>query len=110
MDPQLAIRTRSINELSYHKRQRRRSLIRRNLVTVRALVTYHLHPTLFEVMITAPAVDLELFLSPYIHNEKADLEIEILNIIQPVIGKHNENIKWLDSLIQHQQGDNPDEE
>ena len=59
-------------------------------------------------MITAPAVDLELFLSPYIHNEKADLEIEILNIIQPVIGKHNENIKWLDSLIQHQQGDNPD--
>ena len=35
------------------------------IVTVRALVTYHLddepHPTLFEVMITAPAVDLELF-------------------------------------------------
>ena len=83
------------------------------IVTVRALVTYHLddepNPTLFEVMITAPAVDLELFLSPYIHNEKADLEIEILNIIQPVIGKHNENIKWLDSLIQHQQGDNLDE-
>ena len=84
------------------------------IVTVRALVTYHLDdepdPTLFEVMITAPAVDLELFLSPYIHNEQADLEIEILNIIQPVIGKHNENIKWLDSLIQHQQGDKPDEE
>ena len=61
-------------------------------------------------MITALAIDLELFLLPYIDNEQADLEIEILDIVQPGIREHDENLKWLDYLIQHQQGDNPDEE
>lgn len=60
-------------------------------------------------MITAPAVDLELFLLPYTDDENADLEIEILNIVQPVIGKHDENLKWLDYLMQRQQDDAPDE-
>jgi len=79
-----------------------------SIVTVRASVTYYLDnepdPTFFQVMITAPAADLELFLLPYIDDEQADLEIEILNIVQPVIGEHDENLKWLDYLIQHQQG------
>ena len=77
---------------------------------VKASVTYYLDPTCFQVVITAPAADLELFLLPYVDDEQADLQIEILNIIQPAIGKHDENLKWLDYLIQHQQGDTPDEE
>ena len=44
-----------------------------SIVTVRASVTYYLEdepePTFFQVMITAPAADLELFLLPYIDNE-----------------------------------------
>jgi len=82
-----------------------------SIVTVRASVTYYLDnepdPTFFQVMITAPAADLELFLLPYIDDEQADLEIDILNIVQPVIGKHNENLKWLDYLIHHHQENPP---
>ena len=85
-----------------------------SIVTVKASVTYYLEdepdPTFFQVMITAPATDLELFLLPYIDNEQADLEIEILDIVQPSIREHDENLKWLDYLIQHQQDDIPDEE
>ena len=85
-----------------------------SIVTVKASVTYYLEdepdPTCFQVVITAPAADLELFLLPYVDDEHADLQIEILNIVQPAIGKHDENLKWLDYLIQHQQGDTPDEE
>ena len=76
----------------------------------KASVTYYLEdepdPTCFQVVITAPAADLELFLLPYIEKQ-ADLQIEILNIIQPA---NMTNLKWLDYLIQHQQGDTPDEE
>ena len=85
-----------------------------SIVTVKASVTYYLedepNPTFFQVMITALAIDLELFLLPYIDNEQADLEIEILDIVQPSIREHDENLKWLDYLIQHQQDDIPDEE
>ena len=85
-----------------------------SIVTVKASVTYYLEdepdPTCFQVMITAPAADLELFLLPYIDDDRSDLQIEILNIVQPGIDQHDENLKWLDSLIQHQQGDTPDEE
>ena len=84
-----------------------------SIVTIKVSVTYYLedepNPTFFQVMITAPAADLELFLLPYIDNEQADLQIEILNIVQPAISEHDENLKWLDYLIQHQQGDTPDE-
>ena len=84
-----------------------------SIVTVKASVTYHLEdepdPTYFQVMMTAPAFDLELFLVPYIDAENADLQIEILNIVQPAIGEHDENLKWLDYLMQHQQDDAPDE-
>ena len=84
-----------------------------SIVTVKASVAYHLEdepdPTYFQVMITAPAADLELFLLPYIDDENADLQIDILNIVQPAIGAHDENLKWLDYLMQHQQDDAPDE-
>lgn len=85
-----------------------------SIVTIKASVTYYLEdepdPTFFQVTITAPAADLELFLLPYTDNEQADLEVEILDIIQPAIGEHDENLKWLDYLIQHQQGNStPDE-
>ena len=67
-------------------------------------MTYYLddepEPAFFQVMITAPAADLELFLLPYIDTEQADLEVEILNIVQPVIGEHDENLKWLDYLME----------
>ena len=85
-----------------------------SIVTVRASLTYYLEDepgsAFFQVMITAPAADLEFFLLPYIDNEQADLEIEILNIIQPVIEEHDENLKWLDYLMEYQRGNfTPDE-
>ena len=75
-----------------------------SVVTVRVGVTYHLKdepdPTFFQVMITAPATDLELFLLPFTDDDNAELEVEILNIIQPYIGKHVENLKWVDYIVQ----------
>ena len=71
-----------------------------SIVTVKASVEYYLdddpEPVFFQVMITASASDLDLFLLPYSDNENADLQIEILNIIQPGITEHDENLKWLD--------------
>ena len=84
-----------------------------SIVTVKASVEYYLdddpEPVFFQVMITAPASDLDLFLLPYTDNENADLQIEILNIIQPGITEHDENLKWLDYLVQRQQDDTLDE-
>ena len=80
-----------------------------SIVTVRAGVTYNLvdepEPPYFQVMITAPASDLELFLLPFADDKNAELEVEILNIIQPQIGSHDQNLKWLDYVIQRQLGE-----
>ena len=66
--------------------------------------TYYLK-TVFQVRITAPASDLDLFLIPYAENDSIDLEIEILDILQPYVGKHDENLKWLDYLIHREDDD-----
>lgn len=79
-----------------------------SIVTARVTVTHHFDdntdPVTMQVRITAPASDLDLFLIPYAENDSIDLEIEILDILQPYVGKHDENLKWLDYLI-HREGD-----
>lgn len=80
-----------------------------SIVTVRVSVEYRLddepEPVYFSVQITAPASDLDLFLIPYSDDENANLEIDILDVYQPRISKHDENLKWLDYLIDRDETD-----
>ena len=110
MDPQMAIRTRKgakMKHILHIKVQGRLSA--QSVVTVRASVTYHLkdepEPTFFCATLTSFASDVELFLLPYTDDPNAELEVEILNILQPGIDQHDDNLKWLDYLIQRQQDD-----
>ena len=72
------------------------------IVTARVTVTYHFddntEPVTMQVRITAPASDLDLFLMPYSERDDIDLEFEILDTLQPYIGKHDGNLQWLDHL------------
>ena len=73
-----------------------------SIVTVRATVTMRFEdetdPAGFQVNITAPASDLDLFLIPYSEDDMTDLDLEILHIYQPYIGNHDKNLEWLDRL------------
>ncbi len=73
-----------------------------SIVTVRCTVTHHFadesEPAIFQVNITAPASDLDLFLIPYSDNALTDLDLEILHVYQPYIGNHDSNLKWLDNI------------
>ena len=73
-----------------------------SIVTVRASITHHFEdetePVFFQVNITAPASDLDLFLIPYSQDDMTDLELEILHIYTPFITKHDSNLKWLDNI------------
>ena len=80
-----------------------------SIVTARVTVTHRFddnsEPVTMQVRITAPASDLDLFLLPYTEADDIDVDFEILDILQPYIGKHNENLKWLDTLINHEDDD-----
>lgn len=52
----------------------------------------------FQVNVTAPAIDLDVFLSHFTSFENTQIEIEILDVIQPQVRVHDENLKWLDNL------------
>ena len=73
------------------------------IVTARVTVTHHFddgtEPVTMQVRMTAPASDLDLFLIPYTEDDDIDVDFEILDILQPYVGKHNKNLKWLDALI-----------
>ena len=73
-----------------------------SIVTVRASITHHFEddtePVFFQVNITAPASDLDLFLIPYAEGEMTDLALEILHIYTPYIANHDSNLKWLDNI------------
>ena len=73
------------------------------IVTARVTVTHHFddgtEPVTMQVRITAPASDLDLFLIPYTEDDDIDVDFEILDILQPYVGKHDKNLKWLDALI-----------
>ena len=58
-----------------------------------------------QVRITTPASDLDLFLLPYTEDDDIDIDFEILGILQPYIGKHDESLKWLDTLINREEDD-----
>ena len=79
------------------------------IVTARVTVTHHFddgtEPVTMQVRITAPASDLDLFLIPYTEDDDIDVDFEILDILQPYVGKHDENLKWLDTLINHEDTD-----
>ena len=80
-----------------------------SIVTARVTVTHHFDdgtdPVTMQVQITAPASDLDLFLLPYTEEDDIDLDFEILDILQPYIGKHNDSLKWLDTLINREKDD-----
>ena len=73
-----------------------------SIVAVRATVTMRFEdktePAVFQVNITAPSSDLDLFLIPYSDDDRAELALEILHIYQPYIGNHDKNLEWLDRL------------
>ena len=73
-----------------------------SIVTVRASVTHHFEdetePVFFQVNITAPASDLDLFLIPYSVGDDTELELEILHVYTPYIANHDSNLKWLDNI------------
>ena len=79
------------------------------IVTIRAIATYHLpdedEPTRISVQMTATADDIELFLIPYTHDDNIELEIEILDILQPLIDSHDTNLKWLDNIKNLEKGE-----
>ena len=79
------------------------------IVTIRAIATYHLpdedEPTRISVQMTATADDIELFLIPYTHDDNIELEIEILDILQPLINSHDANLKWLDNIKNLEKGE-----
>ena len=45
------------------------------------------------------------FLIPYTEDDDIDVDFEILDILQPYVGKHDENLKWLDALINSEEDD-----
>ena len=70
-----------------------------SIVTVKVAVESHIledEPAFFQVQITAAAMDLDLFLLPYDDDDVYDVEVDIIDVIQPYIGKHDDNLKWLD--------------
>ena len=79
------------------------------IVTARVTVTHRFddgtEPVTMQVRITAPASDLDLFLIPYTEDDDIDVDFEILDILQPYVGKHDENLKWLDALINSEEDD-----
>ena len=80
-----------------------------SIVTARVTVTHHFdddtEPVTMQVRITAPASDLDLFLIPYTEDDDIDVDFEILDILQPYIGRHDERLKWLDYLINREDDD-----
>ena len=46
----------------------------------------------------APASDLDLFILPYVDDEDAEVDVEILDVYQPFIRSHEKNLEFLNSL------------
>ena len=78
-----------------------------SIVTVKVAVESRIikdEPAFFQVQITAAAMDLDLFLLPYDDAEVYDVEVDIIDVIQPYILKHDDNLKWLDYVKQREGG------
>lgn len=73
-----------------------------SVVTARVSVEYHFNDgsesAFFQVKVIAPASDLDLFILPYVDDDNADVEVEILDVYQPIIQAHKTNLEYLDRL------------
>ena len=73
-----------------------------SIVTARVSVEYRFNddsePAFFQVKVIAPASDLDLFILPYVDDDNADVEVEILDVYQPIIQAHETNLEYLDRL------------
>lgn len=80
-----------------------------SIVTARITVTYHFddepEPVIFQVKAIAPASDLDFFLIPYTTDANCDVEVEILDVLQPLIRGHDDNLKWLDNIKRLENGE-----
>ena len=74
-------------------------------------------PKYFQVKMTAPPTDIYLFLMPFYDDPKAQILVEILDVYQPLMTKHEDNLEFLDALTEltllddndSEEGDPPDE-
>ena len=83
-----------------------------SVVTARVSVEYRVNdgnpePAFFQVRVIAPASDLDLFILPYVDDDNADVEVEILDVYQPIIQAHETNLEYLDRL-KKQESDSSD--
>ena len=83
-----------------------------SVVTARVSVEYHFddgnsESAFFQVKVIAPASDLDLFILPYVDDDNADVEVEILDVYQPIIQAHETNLEYLDRL-KKQESDSSD--
>ena len=73
-----------------------------SIVTARVSVVYRFHdgsePAFFQVKVIGPASDIDLFILPYVDDDNADVEVEILDVYQPIIQAHETNLEYLDRL------------
>ena len=73
-----------------------------SVVTARVSVEYRFNdgsePAFFQVKVIAPASDLDLFILPYVDDDNAAVDVEILDVYQPIIQAHETNLEYLDRL------------
>ena len=77
-------------------------------VTARVTTTFHFdddESTVMRLNITATASNLDMFLTYCDRDENADIEVEILDIFQPDIRSHEDNLQWLDHLENRERSD-----
>ena len=74
------------------------------IVTARVTIIYHYDddpdPSIIRTNVTATAPDLDMFITFCCRDENAEVHVEILDINQPLLRSHDDNLKWLDNLEQ----------
>ena len=72
------------------------------IVTARVVITHHYddgsEPSIIRINTTATAPDLDMFLVFCSRDDNVEVEVDILDINQPLIRSHDDNLQWLDNL------------